>query len=116
MALHTQLDNVCQELHELLVENNKLWGQNLEELEQLREEVTDLWQQLHEAQENEVGSNQHLQESHKKINELKQHVNESKNMLMDYSKCLTVLCQKTNSQLMNLNEVGPSTMKLCNSS
>ena len=75
-ALCMQLDNVHWELHKLQVENSKIWAQNPEELEQLREKVTELWQQLHKAQENEVGGNQH-QKLHEEINELQQYVNES---------------------------------------
>ena len=51
-ALHTQLDDMCCELHELQVENKRLQTQGKgEALEQLQEEVAELWQQLHVPQE-----------------------------------------------------------------
>ena len=75
--LHTQLDNVRQELHKLQVENQKLRTQCSEEArEELQGEVTDLRHQLHVAQENEVGTNQNLSKSREKVNELKQQINE----------------------------------------
>ena len=57
-VLHMQLDNMWRELQ---VENQKLQIQCSEEAwEELRGEMIDLRQQLHVAQENEVGTNQNL--------------------------------------------------------
>ena len=51
-TLCTQPDNVHHEPHELQVENKRLQAQGKgEALEQLKEEVAELWQQLQVAQE-----------------------------------------------------------------
>lgn len=50
--------------------------------------MTNLWQQLHEAQENEVGSNQHLQEHMSKLMHYNNMLLNRNNMLMNYSKYL----------------------------
>lgn len=76
-ALSMQLDNVRQEIHRLQVENQKLQTQCSEKAwEELRREVTDLRQQLHVSQEDEVGANQNLSELREEVNELKQQINE----------------------------------------
>ena len=76
-TLRMQLDNVCSELHELQVENKRLRVQGEgETLKHLKEEVAELRQQPHMAQENEAGANQNLKESHEEINELKQQIKE----------------------------------------
>ena len=50
-----------RELHKLQVENQRLQAQGKgETLDQVKEELTDLRQQLHMAQENEAGTNQNL--------------------------------------------------------
>ena len=70
-ALCVQLDNVCRELYELQVENKRLWAQGEGEgLEWLKEEVAELRQQFHVAQENKAGTNQNLRESCEEVNEL----------------------------------------------
>ena len=81
-TLRTQLDNVHCELHQLQVENKRLRVQGEgEALEQLKEEVAELRQQLHVAQENEAGTNQNLRESREEVNELKQQINELQHTL-----------------------------------
>ena len=81
-TLCTQLDNVRRELHELQVENKRLRVQGEEEaLEQLKEEVAELRQQLHVAQENEACTNQNLRESREEVNKLKQQINELQHTL-----------------------------------
>ena len=76
-TLRTQLDNVRCELHELQVENKRLRVQGEgEALERLEEEVAELRQQLHVAQENEACTNQNLRESREEVSKLKQQINE----------------------------------------
>ena len=77
-ALQLQVDNLRHQLHQLQVENEKLrvevstgQGEGTDEVEQLREEVIELQQSLHEAQEREVSSNELLDKSHGEYNELK---------------------------------------------
>ena len=81
-TLHMQLDNVCHELYELQVENKRLRVQGEgEALKHLNEEVAELRQQPHVAQENEAGTNQNLRESHEEVNELKQQINALQHIL-----------------------------------
>ena len=77
-ALQLQVDNLRHQLHQLQVENEKLrvevstgQGEGTAEVEQLREEVIELRQSLHEAQEREVSSNELLHKSRGEYNELK---------------------------------------------
>ena len=77
-ALQLQVDNLRHQLYQLQVENEKLrvevstgQGEGTAEVEQLREEVIELRQSLHEAQEREVSSNELLHKSRGEYNELK---------------------------------------------
>ena len=70
------------ELHELQVENKRLQVQGKwEALKQLKEEVAELRQQLHVAQENKESTNQNLRESCEEVNKLKQQINELQHTL-----------------------------------
>ena len=77
-ALQLQVDNLRHQLHQLQVENEKLrmevstsQGDDTAEIGQLREEISELRQLLHEAQEREVSSIDLLDKSRNECNELK---------------------------------------------
>ena len=70
-------------------------------LKQLKGKVTDLRQQLHEAQENKVDNNQHLQELRELINELQQRANE---LQLSTNELQQVLDERTNKRLANLQK------------
>ena len=79
-ALQLQIDNLHHQIHQLQVENKKLRAEvwtdsegDSPEVEQLQEEIEELWQLLHdhEPQEREVTSNGLLSESHDKIQWIK---------------------------------------------
>lgn len=76
-ALQLQVDNLRHQLHQLEVDNEKLrrevpgCSNNTPEVERLKEEVSELRQALHEAQESEVSSNDLLKKKNSEYNELK---------------------------------------------